>query len=84
MLRRRVLSDGDLFLERRDNRGQLIAEVVVPAEIEADALEMLEHLAAKWSAVNADRLPPGVLPFRRILQLEAIPRHSRASRPSRG
>jgi hypothetical protein len=65
MVRRRELSDGHVFLERRDTRGELVAETVVPKELEADARELLEMLAVKWEAINADRLPPGVLRFRR-------------------
>jgi hypothetical protein len=80
MLRRRLLSDGDVFLERRDKRGQLIAETVVPAALEADATEMLAQLAAKWDALTADRLPPGVLLFRRRLPEAANPRRIREPR----
>lgn len=79
MHRRRVLTDG-IFLEERDAKGDLVAELFVPAHLEALGKKMLKLLAVEHE-LSADRLPPGVLKFRRILQLEAIPRHSRASRP---
>jgi hypothetical protein len=78
MLRRRVLTDGDVFLEMRDARGELVAETVVPADLEADAELMLRQLAAKWERINEDRRKRGVLAFRRRLPKEAIPRRSLA------
>lgn len=79
MLRRRALIDG-VLLEQRDDHGELIAEVVVPKHLESMARKMIALLKTEHE-LSADRPPPGVLKFRRILRLEAIPRHSRASQP---
>jgi hypothetical protein len=76
MFRRRELTDGNVFMEQRDVRGELVAETVVPKELEADAKELLRVLAAKWEILTLDRKIRGVLPFRRRLPTLTIPGRS--------
>ena len=84
MLRRRRLSDGNVFLELSGPGHQFIAEIVVAPDLEADATALLKELAARNATAIASRLPPGVLAFRRRLPATATIRRTPAQQPARG
>lgn len=84
MLRRRIFRKGQVFLEMTGSQGQLIGELTVPDHLEREGREFLQLLAAKDAAINPDRLPLGVLAFRRRLRAGAIPGRKREPSPARG